>query len=163
MAPAAELYVGKILGRQQEWKAIRAGLAWALELKVDVVNLSWAAHASDPECDEILNDLNTAGVIVVAACNPYLHWPHSRPTVIAAGLRGSPADYDIPARGEAQVLRNGRLEAFCGPSVASANVAGMAACAKAFDKSIDRELFLTEFSVTPRGCQPAGLDYVRRL
>ena len=140
MAPLCDLHVGRVLGRHYSWDSVREALRWVLEGQADVLNLSWAAPESDPECDRLLEEISGAGCLILAAHNAHLHWPHSRSWAISVGT-------DIGGlliSDRASVRSQGKMEAFRGPSVSCARAAGLAACARAWDSGINAESFLKD-------------------
>ena len=142
IAPACRLFCGQVVGSTSHlWEPLEQALVWAKELKADVVNMSFACPSSHPSVDRLLAELDAAGCICVASYNRYLHWPWSLSHVIAVGT-SQQDDCDIVAPGEFPVEVDGGGELFKGTSAAAAQVAAVAACAKAADPSINRQKFL---------------------
>lgn len=140
ISPACEAYVAEVVGTGT-WGAVAGALRWAVDLGVDVVNMSFACPASDADADKLLDQLNHRGVLLVAAYNRWLHWPHAHEAVIAVGPEGE-TRCDLEAPKEYPVEISGKSELFTGSSASAAVVSGIAACAKATDRSINRLRFL---------------------
>lgn len=140
VAPECSLYSAKVLhGPHQSWDGYLLALAWGEQIGVDVINLSFAGPVSDVRIQEVIARLDKAGTIIFASFHPTLQWPHFLPEVISVGGLQTPGDCDIRAAVTYPVKG---LEHFQGTSVASAISAGVAACAKAYDKSLNRIGFI---------------------
>ena len=163
VAPACHMYAGEVVGSLCDgWKGLYDAMDWAIALKADVLNMSFACPTSDPGADRRLAELDQAGTICIASYNPYLHWPHSQPSVVSVGLAGKDVSADLQATDEALVFAEGCLKAFHGSSSAAATIAGVAACAKGRRPSLTRLEFLEILGVTrtkknPRGQSLGGL------
>ena len=143
VAPGCALYVAEVVGNLKlGWQSMCDALRWALDLGADVVNMSFACPESYPDCDALLEMLDSSGCICVAAYNPLLHWPHVLPAVVSAGIDSQEGSVDLCAAGEPPAAASGPGRAFCGTSAAAARIAGIAACAKAYRHSITRLEFL---------------------
>ena len=144
MAPQAHLLIAQAIDPHvKSWTPILQALDWALDVRPDVVNMSFA-HAD--RCDEMtkkLTQLDELGVICCAAFSPKLRWPHQETCVVAvAALDGPPI---VKARTVGVWSTSpvaGRSGPFKGTSAACAVMAGVAACAKSFNRRLNRQKFL---------------------
>ena len=144
IAPASELYVGEVAGNLTAgWGSMCDALDWAISLRADVVTMSFACTESQQKADARLEALDASGCLCLASYNSLLHWPHRLSSVISVGLESHQVTCDVRSRGESNVTVDGQREVFRGTSAACALMAGMAACAKAKDPSINRQAFLS--------------------
>jgi len=68
VAPSASLYVGKVCGENGcPGSAILAGVEWAIEAKMDVVNMSLGGRFGSEAGAQVYNRAEEAGVVIVAA------------------------------------------------------------------------------------------------
>lgn len=145
VAPACELYIAQAIGEPHSWSSLLLALDWAKDLAVDVVNMSFAFASHNDSLAARLDDLASRGTILVASYNEHLAMPHSHPAVISVGGLGCVrADICTAAAHHPAILQAGKP--FRGTSAAAARIAGVAACAKAYDRSISREDFLSRVS-----------------
>jgi subtilisin family serine protease len=147
LAPQAVFHVAQCVGQPHcdTLGAILDALKWALDARADVVSMSFAYMRRNDDIGELLAALDARGTICCAAYNPAWPWPHSYDSVVSAGRYGHPDDADVLTLGEALVSGSGaRPERSAGSSVATAVLAGIAACAKAVDPEIDRPRFVYE-------------------
>ena len=162
IASACRLFCGQVIGDSNHlWVPLEQALVWAKELKADVVNMSFACPTSHPPVDRLLAELDAASCICVTSFNRYLHWPWSLPHVVAVGV-SQQDDCDIVAPSEFPVEVEGRGEIFKGTSAAAAQVAGIAACAKAADPNINRQKFfdyICGFANCASGLKPKCLTH----
>jgi hypothetical protein len=145
IAPACDVCVAEVIGSGTHG-AVAGALGWALEIGVDVINMSFACPSSDADADRAIDELSRRGVLLIAAYNRWLHWPHSHDAVIAVGGEGE-AHCPITGPKEYPVRVSGQTEIFTGSSAAAAVLSGIAACAKAFDRSMSRERFLQQLQI----------------
>lgn len=140
VAPMAQLYVAKVTGGPLSWDAMCEALNWGIQNDVDVINMSIAFMEQSPLFGAMLAALDNNGVICVASHNPTLPWPHSEPSVISTGDNPN-CNIKTSTRSHLGfVHRDGRP--FVGSSVSCAYVSAMAACAKSYDKNINRTEFM---------------------
>ena len=68
-APDAELYSVKVLSSQGAGtlQAVLDGIQWAIDQKMDIINLSLTTDSSMPQLQAILKKANDLGIVVVAA------------------------------------------------------------------------------------------------
>jgi len=90
VVPKCKLYVGKILSNTGEgaWLWMQRGLEWALEEKVDVINISAGGIYQGDAIQPILKKLADKGVLVICAAgnaNSLLIFPASDVNTIAVG------------------------------------------------------------------------------
>ena len=88
--PKCKLYVGKILSNTGEgaWMWMQKGLEWALEEKVDVINISAGGTYQGDAIQPILKKLADKGVLIICAAgnaNSLLIFPASDMHTIAVG------------------------------------------------------------------------------
>lgn len=144
MAPACDLYIARAVDSNRHWDPLRDAMQWALQLKAQVVNMSFAFEETDREFFDLIWQLAKTGCIIVAAHAPSRPWPHRHPAVISVAADDLVEHAAIAAPGMTSPplkMRSGKL--FRGSSVASAIVAGIAACAKAADHTLTRQQFIT--------------------
>lgn len=157
IAPQCELYLGEVVGHlSRGWHSLVEALDWAIALKVDVLNMSFAHTVSFQPADERLRVLDDMGCICVASYNPYLHWPHSLDTIVSVGVTGQVGKFSVAARGEAAVTLQGKPEWFRGSSAAAALISGSAACFKSRFPAGHREQFIQEILRSPSAPSRAG-------
>lgn len=148
IAPAATLYVAKALSSHQHWGYLNRALDWALELQVDVVNMSFSIDRTDPGLEERLARLDASGAICVASHHPGRPWPHLLPYVVSAGLTDVPGVDMIAGDSQGMHVRDRTGRPFTGTSVSCAVVSGIAACAKAWARNfahpMDRSMFVEQ-------------------
>jgi len=90
IAPKCQLYVGKILDNdgQGAWLWMEKGLKWALEEKVQVINISAGGTYQGDTIQPILKKLADLGVLIICAAgnaNSLLIYPASDANTIAVG------------------------------------------------------------------------------
>ena len=90
IAPECRLYVGKVLANDGSgnWSWMEKGLEWALEEKVQVINISAGGDYRGSTIQPILRELNSRGVVVVCASgneDSPLIFPASSPDTLAVG------------------------------------------------------------------------------
>ena len=96
VAPEAEIYAVKVLGNNGEGRQsdVVAGINWAIEQKMNIINLSITSPYGSPLLQEALQKAFDQGIIVVAASgntltplldNTDVLFPARYPTVIAVG------------------------------------------------------------------------------
>lgn len=146
-APYCDLYVAKVWdAKPAVWDRYEAALDWAIHEKADVVSMSFAMLNISQGMLDRFKILEQQGAICCAAYSGF-GWPHGCPEVIACGRIGrnqgkgdvNVGDIIIPSP-------QGRFTARSGTSVATACVAGIAACAKAFEPSMTRLAFLVHLA-----------------
>jgi subtilisin family serine protease len=147
VAPQCNLYLGTVVGQLEAgWRSLHDALDWAIKIRADVLNMSFACAMSDPVAEAKLLRLDAMGCICVASYNPHLHWPHSNPFVISVGVLGKHPSTDLQAVGASPVAIPNGTDMFTGTSSAAAVVAGVAACAKASRPVMYRTAFLNEIA-----------------
>lgn len=147
MAPFCTL---RVAGTITNYKGLEAALEWGLEWKADVVTMSlgWAPHTDG--IFEKLRLLDEQGAICLAAHSPFLKYPHSLPYVLAVGSIDDPAYKGLRTLAVThRTKQDGPGKPWRGTSVATAMMAGVAACAKSYDPEIRREGFLTQVGLDP--------------
>ena len=144
VAPQSELCVAEVIGGTltRGWASMAEALEWLDAEGCQVINMSFACPTSDTAAEQIMRRLDDRGVILTSSFNAFMHWPHSLPYVIAVGTLHQRGAMDIQVDGDAVVTDHCVVEPFRGTSVASARMAGMAACAKESDPHIRRETLL---------------------
>ena len=157
IAPQCELYIAEVIGSLvRGWDSLEESLDWAEAQGCQVINMSFACPTSDPRAERTIQRLDQKGIIFTSSFNPYLHWPHQLSSVIAVGTPHQQGDYDVAVNGESTVWIDGKFVPFLGTSVASARMAGWAACQKQKNPGITRAelLNLTRQSMP---APPSGL------
>jgi len=140
IAPAVDLYMAKIVVfNTGDAGALPHALEWGCQLAVDVVCMAFAMEKGDKKSCDLLDHMETSGVICVAAHSVRLPWPHREAAVVSAGRIGHQGDFDVGAPD--RLLHMGERP-LSGTSASCAIVAGIAACAKAFDRSMGRQAFV---------------------
>ena len=140
MAPLSKLYVAKVIDREDRrdfWERGNAALDWALEVKPDVLNMSFCCENGNAGFEDRLKRLADGGCLIFAAYSDLLWFPHSYQTCIPVGSIG-PLLKEHGSRRmltSGHVLRRaleGRQRLYKGNSVATAVMSGIGACAKGF-------------------------------
>ncbi len=146
MAPRTKLLVARAIDRNvNTWDSVVAALDWAIETRPDVINMSFAMAKRSPVMTQKLDTLDKMGVICCAAHTTNLMWPHSEESVIpVAALDGPPLIKARTVREWFTSPSTGKAGPFRGTSAACAVMAGIAACAKAYDSRITRQTFLAQ-------------------
>lgn len=90
LAPKCKLYTAKVLDNEGsgDWDWMRKGLEWALEEKVQIINISAGGGYNGDSIQPILKELNKQGAIVVCAAgneDAPLIFPASSPDTLAVG------------------------------------------------------------------------------
>ncbi len=142
-APLSLIYVAKAWSpRHTNWKPYEQALDWAIALKADVVNLSFACDELSDHAKKQIAHLDQEGAICVASYSGS-RLPGAMPCVVAVGSRTGKLPAGVLRVDEAcRTLSCGRLDASATPSYATATVSGAAACVKAWDSKVKRVGFL---------------------
>lgn len=121
LAPRARIAVGRLLGGTGH--AMPRVLDWVIDQAPDVLVCSWAARDVPDRWDERFGEILAGGMLCVAAHNPHLRWPHSRPDVLACGRidRDTKPPCDL-------LTRIPNDSPIAGTSAACAWIGGAAAC-----------------------------------
>jgi len=153
IAPNAELYAAKVLGDRGtgSFQAIIDGIRWAINLGVDVINMSLGCAAEPPqEMHEAIKDAAAAGIIIVAATgneNTGVGWPAMYDEVIAVSAmtpgkeRANFSNYGIkneimaPGVDILSTYKDGGYAKLSGTSMATPIIAGCAALYLGFCKA----------------------------
>jgi hypothetical protein len=142
VAPQCDLYVGRVIGGRSQ-SAVADALEWAASCGAHVINMSFACGSISDKVRMRLGTLAAAGCLCFAAYNADLPYPHSLPEVISVSPIDRPGHADVSTTGLIPRLSSdGPGDPFRGSSVATAVMAGIAACAKGVDRTIDRHRFL---------------------
>lgn len=151
MAPHCDLYVAKVLGRTYNWRSLIKALEWAIELEVQVVNMSFSYPHSNPDVAKLLQILDDRGTICVAAAAIGLPYPHSYPYVLSASPLDMIGGGDVQTVGEYHPAFPARQpRPFRGSSVAAAYCSGIAACIKSHNPKVTRSNLINLFKETQR-------------
>jgi subtilisin family serine protease len=146
VAPAAELYAVKVLDKngsgQYSW--IIAGIEWAIEKKVDVINMSLGGPSGTDALEQVMAKAAEAGVTVVCAAgndggavNYPAHYPQaiavsasdSADKIASFSSRGPEIAVIAPGVKINSARMGGGYVNISGTSMASPHVAGLAALA----------------------------------
>lgn len=144
VAPAAGLYAAKVLDGAgfglESW--ILAGINWAIEQDVDIINLSLALTAGSPALEAASKAAWDAGILLVAAAGNAggaVAFPAAYDTVIAVGATdscdgktnfsnfGPQVELTAPGTAILSSYKNGAYLSISGTSQAAPHVAGVAA------------------------------------
>ncbi len=145
VAPGVELYAGKVLGGStfglESW--LIAGLEWAIDNQIDVVNMSLGFANYSPALEEACQAAFDAGIVLVAAAgNTYggeVMYPAAYPTVIAVAAtapedivaaissQGPTVELAAPGFRINSSIAGGTYKLMSGTSQAAPHVAGVAA------------------------------------
>jgi len=90
VAPSADLYVGRVCGDTGcPGSAILAGVEWAIEAKMDVVNMSLGGRFGSESGAQVYKRAEEAGVVIVAASGndgeSSISYPAKYPSVLSVG------------------------------------------------------------------------------
>lgn len=150
----ASLYCGKVVTKSHTLDPLVNGLKWALELRAQVLNMSLACGPLPDKAIRLLNELGSMGALIFAPV-PHEYDLH--------GLVTTPSVIPVCELGRSHVAIGASDHsvidpAVRGPSVSTAILSGVAACAKAYDATIDRTRFLEELrKQAPQGTTDHGL------
>jgi len=69
VAPESDLYIVKAFKDDglADFEAIKEGIAWLIEKRVDVINMSFSSKSTLPEYQKIINEAYTRGISLVCA------------------------------------------------------------------------------------------------
>lgn len=150
IAPKCTLYAGRVIGHRRAWEPLLDALRWAESYDADVVSMSFACGDTDPRVAEQLARMAARGCLCFAAYNVDLPYPHSLPGVISVAAIGRPHRAAVATVGRAKRrVSEGSGRDHSGSSVATATMAGVAACAKSSDRSLNRRGFLCTLNGDP--------------
>lgn len=144
VAPEASLFGVKVLDRKGSgWiSQVIAGIDWAVQNEMDVINMSLGSDSPDPDLEDALDLAVSAGIIVVAAAgnDTYdIDYPGAYTSTIAVGAinpdrtlayfssQGEMLDVVAPGVAIISTYKNGRYKDLNGTSMATPHVAGLAA------------------------------------
>lgn len=143
-APRAQLYAVKVLDRRGVGyiSDIIAGIDWAVEQRVDVINLSLGASINYPPLHDAIRRAHDAGIVIVAAAGntgKSILYPAAYPEVIAVGMtddeneverkssRGPELDLVAPGDRIESDYKKGKYKTMSGTSMAAPHVSAAAA------------------------------------
>ncbi len=152
-APDASLYAVKILDNQGNGSTedLAQGLNWAIQNKMDIVNMSIAFPQASPAVQQMLQTAHDQGILLIAAVGnkgttnvqqDTVEFPAKADNVIAVAAidsnlsrptfsaTGSEVDVTAPGQHIVSTANNGKYELRDGTSVAAPFVSGMAAVLK---------------------------------
>ncbi|MBI2590119.1 S8 family peptidase [Candidatus Berkelbacteria bacterium] len=155
VAPKSNLYAVKALDRRGRGylSDILAGMEWALNSGIEVINLSLGTPVSIPTLQEATTRLVQTGIVVVAAAGndgAAVNYPAAYPGVIAVGAvgdedelqrwssHGSALDVVAPGDHIYSTYRRDRYRTMSGTSMATPHVAGLASLLLAYPSACDQ-------------------------
>jgi subtilisin family serine protease len=144
-APRCTLWLAKAVGLTPGLSGIQSALQWALDEGVDVVSMSFVYSGDFPKIHALIEKLDAKGVILLAAHNLDKKYPHTYPEVVSVAQAGLKGQGNIRTLGEFPKAGGKTIR---GSSVATAVMAGIAACAKSYNPAINRASFEAQFSST---------------
>ena len=144
VGPRIDLYAVKVLNRNGSGylSDVIEGLDWAIQNKMQVVNMSLGTSSDIPSFRDAIQRVNVAGIIQVAAAGNNggtVNYPAAYPEVIAVSAvdsngqipywssRGPEVDLTAPGVGIYSTWKGGGYYKASGTSMASPHVAGTAA------------------------------------
>lgn len=152
-APDASIYAVKILDTQGNGSTedLASGINWAIQNKMDIVNMSIAFPQDSPVVEQMLQTAHDQGILLIAAAGnkgtanttqDTIEFPAKSSYVMAVtavddnlerasfSATGAEADVAAPGANIVSTSTNGRYELRDGTSVAAPFVAGLAATLK---------------------------------
>jgi subtilisin len=182
VAPECEILAGKVLGDNgsglSTW--IAAGIDWSVESKADVISMSLGSSAPDNRIRGAVQRAVAAGVIVIAAAGNEgpregtVGFPGGFPECVCVAStnvrdlisnfssRGPRVDVAAPGEAVKSTYPGGRYATLSGTSMATPQVAGVAALviahARANGKTITPDQFRELLGKTSRDLPPPGRD-----
>jgi subtilisin len=182
VAPECEILAGKVLGDNgsglSTW--IAAGIDWAVESKADVISMSLGSSAPDNRIRGAVQRAVAAGVIVIAAAGNEgpregtVGFPGGFPECVCVAStnvrdlissfssRGPRVDVAAPGEAVKSTYPGGRYATLSGTSMATPQVAGVAALAvahaRAKGKTLTPDGFRELLGRTSRDLPPPGRD-----
>lgn len=145
LATQADLFVASIpLGNSADYMFVKKALLWLKDKNIDVLNLSFAYDDDDVEIRELLREMSVE-TLVIASHSSSLRYPHSYPFVVSVGYDKELMDkMDVVTVGTfVSCGENDTYKEMTGSSMATAFVTSVASLAKAYDKTMNKERFLS--------------------
>lgn len=127
---------GAKIGGQDSLKSIYNALCWLNDFNLDVLNLSFTYYQESDEIRDLLYDMHKKGTIIIAAYSRDFLYPHGYSFIIGAG-----SDIIAPNTFFSSVEGDG-FKSLRGTSMQCALISSVAACAKSFDKKINKKTFM---------------------
>lgn len=124
------------IGGDESLKSIYDSICWLNNKEIDVLNLSFTYYKENDEIRNILHEIYKKGTIIVAAYSNDFFYPHGYDFVISAGKDIVANDVFMSS------VENNIFRSLKGTSMQCALISSIAACAKSFDKKIDKKVFL---------------------
>lgn len=139
-APLCRLYIAKAIGGAR-CRHILEAMEWAIEGGAQVVSMSFAYDVEYPPIAKAIEKLHEMNAICLAAKAAGLRYPHGHAHVVPVCGLDDPGPGLKTTNRAARRPGDGPGTEWRGPSVSTAIMAGVAACAKAYDPSITAEAF----------------------
>lgn len=141
MASLSKYYLASsLIGQTEHQRAslqtVKKALQWLSTCNLDVLNLSFTYLNNNKQIFQILKQMNDNGTIIVSAYAQQYNFPHSYDFVISAGQDIICDDSYFSS------LPNNQIGSLRGTSMQTAFISSVVACAKSFDKKIDKSTFL---------------------
>lgn len=124
------------IGGDDSINSIYSALCWLKNFNLDVLNLSFTYYLESSEIKDILYEMYKNGTIIVAAYSNDYFFPHGYNFVISAG------DEIIAPNNFFSSVENNNFKSLKGTSMQSALISSIVACAKSFDKKINKKMFI---------------------
>lgn len=176
VSPNVQIYSVKVLDERGKGniEALIRGVEWAIENKVNVINVSFGMSSNKPELRKIIDKAIDSGIIVVAAAgNKYgmkVDFPAGYADVLSVtainkNYKVNPAysasgkiDFSLPGISCLTTSKDGKYAQYSGTSIAAAYLTGVVAIIlqnsehfdlKMNDKSLPKSVFriLEEYSI----------------
>lgn len=168
IAPETEIYAAKVLDDKNQAPVSRVidGIYWAIENKVDIINMSFGLKNNSLALHKAIRDAYDAGILLVAAAGngDSVEYPAAYDEVIAVGSvdtsgnvsekSASGDELELAAPGE-QICSTGAFEGMlvsAGTSMAAPHVTGIAARLWAKDTSVSAEFIRQLMAASANEC-----------
>jgi subtilisin family serine protease len=148
VAPLSHVYSAKVIeGPRPDWSAVRAGIRWGIDEKVNVACIAFASGEKDVPTLSVLHDLIRSGCLVIVAYHANMRWPGNVPGVVTAGRMADSQHVDLCFADTTTLMdAKGTPGPFTGTSCSAAFATGIAACARSFNPQLTREQFIDAFA-----------------
>lgn len=146
VSPYCDLYFAKVMAKTVDWRAFECALQWAIDLRIDVLSMSFASQTVSRGFRDLIAELDARGVICCAADNSKT-WAIYDPHVVSVGALGRTSSATVRTNGSITLRSpDGQMRPLHGTSVATAIMAGVAACAKSHEPRLLRPGFVTNLT-----------------
>lgn len=175
VAPAAQLYAIKVLDKRGSGylSSVVQGINWAIDNKMDVINMSLGANTGSLTLEEALLAAKQANIIAVSAAGndgAAVDFPGAYPSNLAIGAidinnliayfssRGPEIDFVAPGVNINSTYMGNTYKSLSGTSMATPHIAGLAALYKQLHITATLDSFYNALSTNSLDLGPSGYD-----